>query len=294
MTAVTESQEHRFSHGLSFDIECYYQIVAKDFLGRQLAPTEEAERNTEWILETLAETGVKGTFFTLGNIARRFPDLVRRIAAEGHELALHGDEHHYVTRMTPGEFKAEIARGMAAIEDAAGTGVKGHRAPAFSIVNASLWALDVLHDLGFAYDSSIFPIAGRRYGIADAPRRAWRLESGLVEVPLTAVDVRGRAVPAAGGGYVRHFPYAVTRRAIRRCDDEGRPAVTYFHPHEFQEGYPRIGFVEAPLSAGVRLRLLKNALSQGHGRGTAMRRKLRQLLAEFRFEPIGAIAARVQ
>ncbi len=280
-------------HGLSFDIECYYQIVAKDFLGRHLAPTDEALRNTEWVLEALAHAGVKGTFFTLGNMARAFPDLVRRISAEGHELALHGDEHHYITRMTPGEFKAEIARGMKAIEDASGVRVKGHRAPAFSIVKETLWGLDVLRDLGFAYDSSIFPIKGRRYGIPDAPRRAHRLANGLVEVPMTAIDVRGKAAPAAGGGYVRHFPYAYTERAMRVCEAEGRPAITYFHPHEFQRGYPKIAFMDAPLPASTRLRLIKNALSQGHGRGPGMRRKLERLLGDFRFEPLGAIAARV-
>ena len=280
-------------HGLSFDIECYYQIVAKDFLGRHLAPTEEALRNTEWILDALAHAGTKGTFFTLGNMARAFPDLVRRIAAEGHELALHGDEHHYITRMTPGEFKAEIARGMKAIEDAAGVRVRGHRAPAFSIVKETLWALDVLRELGFAYDSSIFPIMGRRYGIPDSPRSPWRFENGLVEVPLTAIDVRGKAAPAAGGGYVRHFPYSFTERAMRTCEAEGRPAITYFHPHEFQRGYPKIRFMDAPLSASTRLRLIKNALSQGHGRGPGMRRKFERLLATFRFEPLGAIAAEV-
>lgn len=287
------SESSAIRHGLSFDIECYYQIVAKDFLGRRLAPTEEARRNTEWILETLARAGAKGTFFTLGNMARTFPDLVRRIAAEGHELALHGDEHHYLTRMTPGEFKAEITRGMKAIEDASGFRVKGHRAPAFSIVKETRWGLDVLGEMGFSYDSSIFPIKGRRYGIPDVPRRAWRLENGLVEVPMTAIDVRGKAVPAAGGGYVRHFPYAYTERAIRACEAEGRPAVTYFHPHEFQRGYPKIRFIEAPLPASTRLRLIKNALSQGHGRGPAMRRKLERLLSDFRFEPLGAIAAKV-
>lgn len=290
---MTTAGKVPFRHGLSFDIECYYQIVAKDFLGRAFAPTEEAERNTEWILEALAHAGVKGTFFTLGNIARTYPALVRRIAEEGHELALHGDEHHYVTRMTPGEFRAEIARGLRAIEDASGVKVRGHRAPAFSIVKETLWGLDTLRDLGFAYDSSIFPIKGRRYGIPDTSRRAWRLANGLVEVPMTALDVRGRVVPAAGGGYVRHFPYGVTARAIRQCEHEGRPAVTYFHPHEFQKGYPRIAFMDAPLGLKTRLRLIKNALSQGRGRGPAMRRKLERLLASFAFEPIGAIAARV-
>lgn len=293
MIAPRQEVERRIRHGLSFDIECYYQIVAKDFLGRSLAPTEEALRSTEWILETLAQANVKGTFFTLGNMARRFPGLIRRIAEEGHELALHGDEHHYVTRMTPGEFRAEIARGLRAIEDASGVKVRGHRAPAFSIVKETLWALDTLGEFGFAYDSSIFPIRGRRYGIPDAPRQAWRLANGLVEVPMTAIDVRGKWVPAAGGGYVRHFPYAMTERAMRRCEGEGRPAVTYFHPHEFQKGYPRIRFMDGPLPVATRLRLMKNALSQGHGRGPGMRRKLERLLASFAFEPVGAIAARV-
>jgi polysaccharide deacetylase family protein (PEP-CTERM system associated) len=280
-------------HGLSFDIECYYQIVAKDFLGRQLSPTDEALRNTEWILDALAASGAKATFFTLGNIARTFPALVRRITAEGHELALHGDEHHYLTRMTEGEFRAEIERGRKAVEDAGGVRVVGHRAPAFSVVRDTLWALDVLAGLGFAFDSSIFPIKGRRYGIPDAPRRPWRLANGLVEVPMTALDLRGRARPAAGGGYVRHFPYWLTEQALLRCAAEGRAAVTYFHPHEFQQGYPRIAFMDVPLSVPTRLRLMRNALSQGHGRGPRMRRKLERLLAAFPFEPLGAIAARV-
>lgn len=291
--ATPAQGEARVQHGLSFDIECYYQIVAKDFLGRALAPTEEARRNSDWILETLSGAGAKATFFTLGNMARTYPALIRRIVAEGHELALHGDEHCYLTRMSPSEFRAEIARGRKALEDASGVRVAGHRAPAFSILKETLWGLDVLGEEGLTYDSSIFPIAGRRYGIPDVPRRAWRLANGLVEVPMTALDVRGKATPAAGGGYVRHFPYAVTERAIRHCQAEGRPAIAYFHPHEFQAGYPRIRFMDAPLSLSMRLRLLKNALSQGHGRGPGMRRKLELLLATFRFEPIGAIAARV-
>ena len=279
------------AHGLSFDVECYYQIIAKDFLSRFIEPTEEVVRNTEWILETLSRHRTKATFFTLGNVARRFPALVKRMAAAGHELAVHGDEHLYLMHLSPAAFREELKRARGPIEDAVGRAVSGHRAPAFSVTAETLWALDVLKDMGFAYDSSIFPIKGKRYGIPEAPRTAYRLPNGLIEVPLTAVTWRGRTMPAAGGGYARLFPYAFSRWALNQCEAEGRPAVTYFHPHEFEPTAPRLPPRSGSVPLSRRLKLMKFNAVQARGRGPGFRRKLERLLGEFRFVPVGEIAA---
>lgn len=277
-------------HGLSFDVECYYQIVAKDYLGRRIEPTPEVERNTVWLLDLLAKRQVKATFFTLGNVARRFPRLVRRIVEAGHEVGVHGDEHHYLTRMTPAEFRDDLTRAVRSLEDAGGVKIKGHRAPAFSVVRRTLWATDILQSLGIDYDSSIFPLAHRRYGIAGSPRRIHRLPNGLIEVPLTVVDWRGRVLPAGGGGYARLFPYRFTHWAIDQCQREGRPAVTYFHPHEFEPTAPRIPDVGERPSLAARLRLTRFNLLQGRGRGAPMREKLEQLLVDYRFAPLAVLA----
>jgi len=280
-------------HGLSFDVECYYQIVAKDYLGARVAPTPEVERNTAYLLDALAENGVKATFFTLANVAEHYPGVIRRIADEGHELAVHGYDHLYITEMDRAGFRDELVRAVTKLEDVAGVAIEGHRAPAFSVVRDTLWACDVMREAGLCYDSSIYPIAGKRYGIADAPRTAWRLENGLAEVPLTAVSWRGRTLPAAGGGYARLFPYRYTRWALEACRREGRPAITYFHPHEFEPARPKMPGEAREATPDARRRLAKFNFVQGTGRGLAMRRKLERLLTEFRFRPLREIAAGV-
>ena len=280
-------------HGLSFDIECYYQIVAKDYLRTRLTPTPEVEANTDWILDQLAERDIKATFFTLGNVALAYPTLIQRMVAEGHELAVHGYDHLYITELKPAAFRDELLRAIGTLEDVGGVAIKGHRAPAFSIVDRTIWATDILRDLGLHYDSSIYPIAGKRYGIAGAPLGPWRLENGLVELPLTAVRWRGRRLPAAGGGYVRLFPYRYTRWAIGQCAREGRPAISYFHPYEFAPDGPSLAKVPASGDKTARRRLVKFNLLQRVGRGEAMRRKLLRLLSEFRFAPLGTLARAV-
>lgn len=274
-------------HGLSIDVECYYQIVWKDYLGRRRAPTAEVERNTNWLLDCFADAGVRGTFYMLGNVARAYPALVRRVHNEGHEIGVHGDEHLYIHDLRPDTFQRELRVAIDAIEQASGQAVQGHRATAFSIVRETLWALDVLADLGLRYDSSIFPMQGRRYGIADAPRSVYRLDNGLWEVPMTVVDgPGGRRLPAVGGGYFRTFPYQYTRWALRKLESEGRPAVSYFHPHEFELSPPRIGMGTALSNPRAAVRLAKFNAAQSIGRGKRMRRRLTQMLRDHRFGPI--------
>jgi polysaccharide deacetylase family protein (PEP-CTERM system associated) len=276
---------------LSFDVECYYQVVAKDFLGRAIKPTTEVVRNTNWILDLLKENSAKATFFFLGNVAENYPALVRRAVDEGHEIGVHGDVHDYVSDMDQAQFRSEIERGMSKIRAAGADRIAGHRATAFSISRKNLWALDTLHDLGVAYDSSIFPFEGGRYGIADWPRRPSATEAGIVEVPMSVVSVAGRKIPCMGGGYVRYFPMAFTRWCASRLHREGLTPVCYFHPYEFEDRKPQ--FDSSMLDGaepGKVSRLAKFNRMQGIGRGRKMRRKLEWLVKNYEVVPVGALA----
>jgi polysaccharide deacetylase family protein (PEP-CTERM system associated) len=277
---------------LSFDVECYYQIVSKDYLGRAIAPTEEVLANTGWILDLLGKYRKKATFFFLGNVAERYPQLVQRAVAEGHEIGVHGDVHDYVRDMDQEQFRAEINRGMSKIRAAGAERIAGHRATAFSISRKNLWALDTLKDLGIEYDSSIFPFEGGRYGIPDWPRQPGMTDAGIPEVPLSVVSIVGRKVPCMGGGYVRYFPLVFTRWCASRLHREGLTPVCYFHPYEFESRKP--AFADADLE-GVdpeKVRSLKRFNTmQGIGRGAPMRRKLERLVADFDVVPVGALAS---
>lgn len=275
---------------LSFDVECYYQIVAKDFLGKAIPPTEEVLTNTNWILDLLGKHGKKATFFFLGNVAERYPELVRRAVDEGHEIGVHGDVHAYVRDMDQAQFHAEIDRAMTKIRVAGAKTIAGHRATAFSISRKNLWALDTLRQLGLAYDSSIFPFNGGRYGIADWSRTPGMTDAGIAEVPLSVVTIGGHKLPCMGGGYVRYFPLAFTRWCARRLHREGLTPVCYFHPYEFESRKPK--FSEAELEGGdpEKIRQLKRFnIMQGIGRGRGMRKKLERLVRDFDVVPVGAL-----
>jgi len=230
-------------HVLSVDVEDYHDQLALDFQNRIVPPDEEAVRATERMLELFAEYGVKGTFFILGEIAEYFPRLVRRIADCGHHLGVHGYYHHHIFRLTPEQFRQSIDRAKKLIEDVAGKPADAHRAVAFSIIESTLWALDILVDLGFRYDSSIFPFRGRSYGIPTAPRGPYRHKvpdgRALWEIPMSTIVRFGRRWPVCGGGYIRHFPLWITDRAIRSLEAEGLNAVIYLHPYELEVS-PRI------------------------------------------------------
>lgn len=275
---------------LSFDVECYYQVVSKDFLERAIAPTYEVVRNTSWILELLQKHGKNATFFFLGNVAEHYPELVRRAVEEGHEIGVHGDIHDYVRDMDEAQFRDEIGRAMVKIRRAGAQRIAGHRATAFSISRKNLWALETLHELGLEYDSSIFPFQGGRYGIPDWPRQPGMTDAGIPEIPMSVVTIAGRKIPCMGGGYVRYFPLAFTRWCAARLRKEGLTPVCYFHPYEFEERRPSFSDAELEGVAPEKVKRLRRFNRfQGLGRGKAMRRKLERLVRDYDVVPVGAL-----
>lgn len=272
-------------HALSFDVECFYQYNLRDFLGRAVTPTSEVERNVEQLLDRLAERNVKATFFVLGNVAARFPSLIRRMVREDHEVGVHGHDHVYLDQLDREGFRAELSRALEALGRSGATSILGHRAPRFSLSEKTPWAFEVLSELGFRYDSSIVPAKGAHgYGDPHAQRSIHRVAQGLYEVPITTVELAGRRVPAIGGGYVRYFPFAFTRWALEQRETEAMPAVVYFHPYEFES---RAAVPEVDLRHPLRsLRYARFCAMQSYGRGEAMRRKLAALLDLGEFGPI--------
>lgn len=238
---------------LSVDVEDYHDQLALEMQDRIVPPNEEAVRCTDAMLELFDEYNVKATMFILGEMAEHFPDMVRRIADAGHHLGVHGYYHHQAFKLSPQEFRQSIDRAKKLIEDVAGREANAHRAVAFSIGKKTMWAFDILVDLGFKYDSSIFPFKGRRYGTPDAPRSPYRhtLSDGrsIWEIPMSVAMSMGRRWPACGGGYLRVFPFAYTKWAIRKLNAEGIGAVVYLHPYEVEpspviEPLPGLSFKE--------------------------------------------------
>jgi len=231
----------------SVDVEDYFQVEAfADVIPRSGwdGYTSRVEANTRRILDLLDAHGVRGTFFILGWVAERYPALVREIVARGHEPACHSYWHRLVYSLTPEEFRADTLRAKTVIEQSAGVAVRGYRAPSYSIVTRSLWALDVLAELGFSYDSSIFPVHHDVYGIPDAPRAPFRLVTGsgpIVEYPITTFRLRGAGnFPVGGGGYLRLLPFWYTRLGVRRAWSQALPLIAYIHPWEIDPGQPRL------------------------------------------------------
>jgi polysaccharide deacetylase family protein (PEP-CTERM system associated) len=241
------------------------------------------EHNTNRLLDIFAEGRTKATFFTLGWVAERHPGLVRRITAEGHELASHGLSHTRADTQTPAEFLADVSTAKAILEDIGGTAVRGYRAATFSIGPGNWWAFEKLAEAGYAYSSSIYPIAHDLYGMPNGSRTAFRDErSGLLEIPLTTVRCFGRNFPCSGGGYFRLLPYALSRWAMRRViRTDGMPCVFYMHPWEIDPDQPRQA--HAPWKS--RLRHYTN-LAATEGR-------LRRLLGEFAWGRMDAAFADV-
>lgn len=230
---------------MTVDVEDYFQVSAfEPYIAREaweILPCR-VERNTDRILGLFAEHGVKATFFTLGWVAERYPGLVKRIVEAGHELACHGYSHIRVTEQTPEEFREDVSRSKAILEDISGSPVIGYRAASYSIGAKNLWALDVLDELGFRYSSSIYPVKHDLYGMPEAPRFGFHPggHDGLLELPVTTVKLGERNFPCGGGGYFRLLPYGVSRWAMRRVNDkDGQACIFYFHPWEIDPDQPR-------------------------------------------------------
>lgn len=265
-------------NALTIDVEDYYHVAAFESVvqfNNWNKYESRVEKNTHRILDLLDEYRTKATFFVLGWVAERQPGLVRVINERGHEIASHGYSHRRVYTQTPRQFHEETQRSKRLIEDASGRPIIGYRAASYSITAKSLWALDILQQEGFLYDSSIFPIHHDLYGMPGYPRFCHMLKTqggaSLVEVPLSTIRLGRANIPIAGGGYLRLFPYAVTRWAIRHINHkECQPVVVYLHPWEVDPCQPRIR------AGGVsRFRHYFN-LAQTEAR-------LRSLLTDFRF-----------
>jgi polysaccharide deacetylase family protein (PEP-CTERM system associated) len=265
-------------NAFSIDVEDYFQVAAlAPAVPRESWPTREyrVERNTDVILNLLAERAIRGTFFVLGWCAERSPGLVKKIAAAGHEVACHGFSHKLIYEQTQEEFRDEARRSKHFLEDTIGAPVTGYRAASFSITKQSLWALDTLIDLGFEYDSSVFPIRHDRYGIPGASRDIGPISapSGrtIVEFPMSAASFGGVRVPVSGGGYFRLLPYMMTRAGLKQINERaGQPFTFYLHPWEVDPTQPRL-----KVKAFSRFRHYNN-LHKCEGR-------LRRLLGEFQF-----------
>lgn len=268
------------SDALSVDVEDYYHVEAfRGRIPRENWPlySSRVVENTLRVLHILNRVGAGATFFVLGWVAERYPRIVREILDAGHEVGCHSYWHRCIWRLSPEEFRADTRRARAAIEDAGGRPVLGYRAPSFSIVQRSTWAIDILAEEGFAYDSSVFPIYHDTYGIPTAPRfpYAWHLDNGrrLFEIPPSTVRLWRWNLPAGGGAYLRILPQWYTQWAIRRLHDAGRSAVLYFHPWEIDPDQPRM--------AGPAKSVFRHYCNISH-----MERKLQNVLVSGRFVPL--------
>lgn len=264
------------TNALTIDVEDYFQVSAfAPYIARSEWDSRECrvERNVERILAMLEMRNAHATFFTLGWVAERYPGIVRRIVAGGHELASHGYGHQRASDLDVASFAADIGRAKSILEDVGGVAVHGYRAPSFSIGAGNLWAFDSLARAGYRYSSSIYPIRHDHYGMPDAPRFAHRRENGLLEIPITTLRLFERNLPSSGGGYFRLLPYALSRWMLKRVNaEDGQPAVFYFHPWEIDAGQPRIDGIDMK----TRFRHYVNI-----GR---MEGRLRSLLADFEWD----------
>lgn len=270
-------------NAMSVDVEDYYQVSA--FAGtvdraKWDSFPSRVEDSTRRTLDLFAEAGVHATFFTLGCVAERHKGLVRAISDAGHEVASHGWAHYRVGEQTPAEFRADVTRTKKVLEDLSGQEVKGYRAASFSIDRKTWWAFDELAEAGYRYSSSIHPIVHDHYGVPDAPRFPFSPVEGnpLTEIPVGTLDLRGRRLSCAGGGFFRLLPYRWSSFAIGRVNQAERQPVTfYFHPWEIDPGQPRIS--PAPLRSRVR-----HYTNLG-----VMEAKLKRLLRQFRWDRVDAV-----
>lgn len=268
-------------HFFTVDVEEHFQVSAfEPFVARGDWHRHESRvhANVTRLLEMLERHGARGTFFTLGCVAERVPAVVRDIVAAGHELASHGGNHQRVTHLSRDEFRADVRQSKRVLEDLSGAPVLGYRAPSFSIVPGFEWALDILLEEGYRYDSSLFPIRRPGYGYPGGKRVPHWIErpgGRLAEFPPATRRLLGLTLPAAGGAYLRIFPFTLARGAVRDFDRRGIPATVYVHPWEVDPGQPRVA-----ADASARFR---------HYTGLArMQSRLERLLREFRFTSIEA------
>ncbi len=274
-------------NALSVDVEDWFQVGAfentidrSDWEGLN----SRVEANTDACLAMFAKAGIKATFFTLGWVAHRHPALIRRIVEQGHELASHGWDHARVFTLTPEQFRDDLAKTRACLEDAGGTAVTGYRAPSFSIDKRTPWAHPILAEAGYTYSSSVAPVVHDHYGWPEAPRFAFAPVAGsdFLELPVTTAKLGGRTLAAGGGGFFRLLPYQFSRWAVRQVNAEAQSAIIYFHPWEIDPSQPRVA--NAPLRS--KLRHYTNL--------SVMAPKLERLIDDFAWGRVDEIVADMQ
>jgi len=266
----------------SVDVEDGINIAMRDVFGKEIPPTERVVANTERILDLLERYNAKATFFTLGQVAEHYPNLVKKIHKKGHEIGVHGYDHHRFDKMDPELARSQLSRAKSLLEDLTGEEVIGHRAPAFSINEQTSWGLPLLAELGFRYDSSIMPCRAANYGWPGFPDSVTevRFENGtsIVEIPMTTLKIGPRRVPFLGGSYFRLLPYMFTARGIRKAAAERTP-VFYMHPYEIDpERYPDYYFDELNKAGKVtELKMRSMWINRSN-----VERKLQRLVSENR------------
>ncbi|HSV51005.1 MAG TPA: XrtA system polysaccharide deacetylase [Burkholderiaceae bacterium] len=275
MSAPSILSASPIANAMTIDVEDYFQVSAfAPYISRSDWPSRECrvERNVNRILDMLAGQETKATFFTLGWIAERYPQLVRRIVQDGHELASHGYGHERASDLSREAFSSDIQTAKKLLEDIGGVEVIGYRAPSFSIGTGNLWAFDCLQESGYRYSSSVYPIQHDHYGMPDSPRFAYKVRDGLTEIPPTTLRMFQRNLPSSGGGYFRLLPYSVSRWMLRKVNaSEGESAIFYFHPWEIDSGQPRV----EGINAKTRFRHYVNI--------SRMENRLQRLLRDFRW-----------
>ncbi len=280
MTRWNLLSSQRLRNLLSIDLEDWFCVSNfDDVLPREVWDACElrVEGSTRKLLDLFDAHDVRATFFVLGWVAERVPRLIRDIHEAGHEIACHGYHHHRIGQLDPERFDADLGRALAILRPLCGE-VVGYRAPSFSLTRDTMWAVPILRRHGIRYDSSIFPFGAHpEYGIADAPVEPYWLDDGLLEIPMSVVEVAGRRIPCTGGGYFRLYPYRLSEALVRRSNDQGRPVVFYAHPWEFDPDQPRM-----PLSPIKRFRHYNHL-------GSTLSR-LDRLLGAFEWGPLGVHA----
>ena len=281
------------AHALTIDLEDWHQLMHRRLTGEESRPTPTVLATTHRLLEMLDEAEVRATFFVVGNVAETYPELVREVVRRGHEVGSHTHSHELIFRMEPSAFKADVERSLVKLQDLTGQPVLGFRAPEFSVGHLRHWCFEILVELGFRYDSSVFPLPRVRYGIPEAPRRPFAITtpSGTIqEYPLATWNLGRFRLPVAGGSYFRLLPDHLVYRALNAIDESGLTAVLYFHPYEFHTGWlipSRLAWQRSLRASNLKFTLSRVFLH--NVRTNVIAQRLRPLLARFEFMPLGGV-----
>jgi polysaccharide deacetylase family protein (PEP-CTERM system associated) len=267
------------SHALTIDLEDWHELMLRRLTGVVGPVSQTVKTCTHRLLDLLDARETRATFFVVGAVAAAHPDLIREIAGRGHEIGSHTNRHVPIPQQTRAEFREELDRTVKHLQDLTGQPVLGFRAPIFSVGSVSHWCFEVLGELGFAYDSSVFPIGTARYGIGDCPRTPFIIDTPwgpIVEFPIASWVVRGKRVAVGGGSYFRFLPVALLRRAFQDLEQQHHPAVIYVHPYEFHDGWLEVGW-RKPKAVYLKYLLLHNFAT------SRVAARLSVLLKEHRF-----------